>query len=272
MPIILGLLALLIFGGLGYLLWQSNRQQRDTEQRLADMQRQIQNATQAQVSPVGQPMVPEFTAAIPGGATTQNLGSIQKQRDTRAVIEEGWRLINERNPKSAPQAVAIFREGLDKVDARNAQFYNGLGRALLIAGQPRPAIAAWQQGLALDPKISDMRSGIGWAFWNLQDAFHAKEAWEKALAINPKSIDAWSAMVWIYLALGDTENSKAGFQVLYLSDRQNKTWILGLQMAQAKNTDPAQIAKFFPLPALAAFTTPPASAPAGAPATGRDGN
>ena len=74
-------------------------------------------------------------------------------------------------------------------------------------------------------------------------------------------------MVWIYLALGDTEKSKAGFQVLYMSDRQDKTWILGLQMAQAKNTDPAQIAKFFPLPALAAFNAPPATTLSSGPAT-----
>jgi len=79
--------------------------------------------------------------------------------------------------------------------------------------------------------------------------------------VNPKSPDAWTAMVWIYLALGDTEKSKTGFQVLYASDRQNKAWILGLQMAQAKNTDPAQIAKFFLLPPLTAFAAPPADTP-----------
>ena len=205
---------------------------------------------------------------MPSIATTaQGLSSIQKQRDMRTVIEEGWKLINERNPKAAVQAVAIFREGLEKVDPQNAQFYNGLGRALLIAGQPREAIAAWQQGVTLDPKISDMHGGIAWAYWALQDAYHAKQAWEDALAVNPKSLDAWTAMVWIYLALGDADKSKAGFQVLYISDRQNKTWILGLQMAQAKNTDPAQIAKFFPLPALATFTTPPATAPASGPSS-----
>ena len=158
--------------------------------------------------------------------------------------------------------MAIFREGIEKVDGQNAQFYNGLGRALLIAGQPREAIAAWQKGLALDPKISDMQSGIGWAYWNMQDAYHAKEAWERTLTINAKSLDAWTALVWVYLALGDADKSKEGFQILYQSDRQNKDWILGLQMAQAKNSDPAQIAKFFPLPALAAFSTPPATAPA----------
>jgi len=261
LPIVLGVLAIVIFGTLGFLLWQNNRDQRDTEQRLTDLQRQMEAATRGSGPAVGQPMVPVYpTVAV--GTGPQDLSVLDKQRNLRTVMEEGWKLINQRNPKAAAQAVAIFREGLEKVDGQNAQFYNGLGRALLIAGEPREAIAAWQKGLTLDPKISDMQSGIGWAYWNLHDFYHAKEAWERTLTINANSLDAWTAMVWIYLALGDADRSKEGFQILYQSDRQNKNWILGLQMAQAKNTDPAQIAKFFPLPALAAFNPRPATAPA----------
>jgi tetratricopeptide (TPR) repeat protein len=256
--IILGILAILVFGVLGFLLWRNSAQQHSTEQRLAELQRQINTAIHAGSQPAGLPAVPEIPTATTLTAS-QNLELLQTQRNVRTVIDEGWNLINQRNPKAAAQAVAIFREGLEKVDAKNAQFYNGLGRALLIASQPREAIAAWQQGLTLEPGISDMQSGIGWAYWNLHDPYHAREAWEQALALNPKSLDAWSAMVWIYLALGDADKSKAGFQVLYQSDHQNKDWILGLQMAQAKNSDPAQIAKFFPLPPLAAFSAPPAA-------------
>jgi tetratricopeptide (TPR) repeat protein len=262
---ILGALAILIFGTLGFLLWQANRDQHANQQRLAEMQRQMDAATRSDPPTGGQPVVPEYAVAAPGTAP-QNLGVLEKQRNMRTVMEEGWKLINERNPKAAAQAVAIFREGIDKVDGQYPQFYNGLGRALLIAGDPRQAIAAWQKGLALDPKISDMHSGIGWAYWNLHDPYHAKEAWERTLALNPKSLDAWTAMVWIYLALGDADKSKTGFQVLYQSDRQNKDWILGLQMAQAKNTDPAQIGRFFPLPPLAAFSSHPATATESAPA------
>jgi tetratricopeptide (TPR) repeat protein len=266
--IVLGVLAVVIFGALGFLLWQNNQRQQATERQLGELQRQVAAAARTAPQTGGQPVVP----ALPAPATltaSQDLALLQKQRNVRTVMEEGWNLINERSPKAAAQAVAIFREGLDKVDSKNAQFYNGLGRALLIAGEPREAIAAWQRGLELDAGISDMHSGIGWAYWNLHDFYHAKEAWERTLTTNPKSLDAWSAMVWIYLALGDADKSKEGFQVLYQTDRQNKEWILGLQMAQAKNTDPAQIAKFFPLPPLAAFSAPAATTPStgGAPST-----
>jgi tetratricopeptide (TPR) repeat protein len=248
-----GLLAVIGVGGLGVLLWQNHQQQRTTEHRLAELQRQVESATRSGIPVGGQPAVPVIGV---GTASTQDLTALQVQRDIRTVMDEGWRLINQRDPQAAAQAAAIFREGLEKVDPANAQFRNGLGRALLIAGRPREAIETWQQGLTKAPQISDMRSGIGWAYWNLGDYYHAQEAWEEALKVNSKSLDAWTAMAWIYLALGNADKSKEGFQVLYASDRQNKDWILGLQMAQAKNTDPAQISKFFPLPVLTAFTTP----------------
>jgi tetratricopeptide (TPR) repeat protein len=262
--LILGLLAAVVVVGAAVLIWQNRAQQQSMEKRLADLQQQVASATRSSLPVGGQPVVPQVGAIIPAGSATQDMTVLEKQRQIRAVMEEGWRLINERHPQAAAKAVAIFREGLEKIDPQNAQFFNGLGRALLIAGQPREAIDAWRQGLAKAPQISDMQSGIGWAYWNLQDYYHAREAWEEALKANAKSLDAWTAMAWIYLALGNTEKSKEGFQVLYQSDRQNKDWILGLQMAQAKNTDPAQIAKFFALPPVAAFTTPPTTATRGA--------
>jgi tetratricopeptide (TPR) repeat protein len=263
--LIIGLLAGVLAAGAVFLFWQNGARQRTMEKRLTELQQQVASATRSGSLVGGRPIVPEIIAPSSTAVAPRELTVLDQQRNMRTVMDEGWRLINQRDPKAAAQAAAIFREGLEKVDAKNAQFYNGLGRALLIAGEPRDAISAWENGLKLDAGISDMRSGIGWAYWNLHDPYHAKEAWEQALAADPKSLDAWSAMVWIYLALGDTEKSKTGFQVLYQTDRQNKDWILGLQMAQARNTDPTQIARFFPLPPLAAFAAPVTAASATAP-------
>jgi tetratricopeptide (TPR) repeat protein len=181
-------------------------------------------------------------------------------------MEEGWKLLASRNPQQARQAVAVFQEGLDKIDPREPLFYNGLGRACLVAGQPRDAIAAWRKGLALtpaaDPHSADMHSGIGWAYWHLQDPYHAKLAWEQALQINPKSPDAWTALAWIYLALGDKDRARDGFQILYETDHKNLAWINGVSMAKAGNSDPAQISLYFKLPPLDSFKTPPATDPA----------
>jgi tetratricopeptide (TPR) repeat protein len=261
--IIAGIVAATLIGGGIFLFWQNHAQQNAMEQRLADLQRQVTNASRSGLALGGQPVAPEIGGQASVTTVSQDLTVLEKQRNIRIVMDEGWRLINQREPHAAAQAAEIFREGLEKVDPKNGQFFNGLGRALLIAGRPRDAIEAWRQGLAVAPQISDMQSGIGWAHWNLQEYDRAREAWEAALNINPRSLDAWSAMAWVYLALGQTEKSKEGFQVLYLSDRQNKDWILGLQMAQAKNTDPAQISKFFHLPDLAALKGPAslASAP-----------
>jgi tetratricopeptide (TPR) repeat protein len=258
---IIGLWAAVVAGA-AVLFWQYRAQQRAMEQRLSDLQQQVASTTRSSWLAGGQPLVPEVGTEMPVRSTTPDMTLLEKERQIRAVMDEGWRLINERDPQAAAKAAAIFQEGLEKVDPQNPQFFNGLGRALLIAGRPREAIDAWEQGLAKSPQISDMQSGIGWAYWNLRDYYHAREAWVRALEANPKSLDAWTAMAWIYLALGDTEKSKQGFQVLYSTDRQNKNWILGLQMAQARNTDPTQIARFFPLPTLTALTSPADSATA----------
>jgi hypothetical protein len=204
------------------------------------------------------------TVPAQGPATTRSvLETLKHQNDIDLVMTRGWALVNKHDPKSAELAAEIFREALRDVDPGNAQFYNGLGRASLIAAKPADALEAFQKGLALDPTIADIQSGIGWAYWQLHQPYNAKQAWEAALKIDPKSPDSWSALSWIYLALGDNAKAKDGFAILIARNNKDSAAIMGLSMSRsAVQVDVKEIEKYFPLPELQYLTTPPATAPA----------
>jgi tetratricopeptide (TPR) repeat protein len=229
------------------LLIQSYRHQRETDQRLAEIQKEVQNAPTTPKEKVD-PIV------LDGGSVASE--ALRKQHNLEEILDAGWKLIDRRSPDRAAKAVLIFDEGIANVDSNSAELYNGLGRALLVAGKPREAIAAWRKGLSLSPHFSDMQSGIGWAYWALNDPSRAEDSWRRALAMNPHSIDAWSAMAWIELALGKDTEAKNGFRELVKFDSSRKSWVMGLSMAQGGNTNMREISQLFPLPALALFERP----------------
>jgi tetratricopeptide (TPR) repeat protein len=225
-------------------LVQNYRRQRETDQRLTEMQKMVQASVNH--SP---------TARSDVTANTHERGSVSDAggiRDPEEVLNRGWKLVNQRSPEQARRAVRLFNDGIAE-NPNNADLFNGLGRALLIAGRPREAVDAWRKGLRFAPNLSDMQSGIGWAYWWLNDPYRAKEAWERALLVNPRSVDAWSAMAWIDLALGKHAEAKRGFEELVQFDSGRKSWIMGLSMAQGHNSNVSQVTQFFPLPALDAF-------------------
>jgi len=229
------------------LLVQNYRHQRDTDQRLAEMQRMVQVAVNGPA-----------TAGSDATANTHERGSVDAaggRRDLEEILTRGWKLVDQRSPEQARKAIRLFSDGIEENPA-DAELYNGLGRALLIAGRPREAIAAWRKGLTFAPHLSDMQSGIGWAYWWLNDPYRAKDAWERALVMNPRSVDAWSAMAWIDLALGKHAEAKRGFEELVKFDSGRKSWVMGLSMAQGHNTNFSQVTQFFSLPAVATFARP----------------
>jgi Flp pilus assembly protein TadD len=245
------------------LLAQNLRQQWATERQLADLQKQIaRNASQPAAAPATPtPVAPVGPIAFVAPAVTPGT-YVEKQDNILKIMKVGWALIDRRSPEPARQAAAVFQEGLDKVDATSPDLYNGLGRALLIAGQPREAIAAWRKGLTYAPRFADLQSGIGWAYWHLGDPYDAKRAWEAAVALDPKCVDAWSALVWIDMATGNKPRAVEGFQALIAFDGTHAPWVTGLSMARAGNRSLPEIAHFFPLPALDAFDHAPTADPA----------
>jgi len=228
--------------------------QTSTEKRLQEMERRIsQNqsstapASAGSHAPATAPSVPETTIIL-DQKENYLTDFVKKKQDTEKVMQAGWNLINERRPELAARAAEQFQLALERIDDQSPDLYNGLGRALLVAGKPKEAIEAWQKGLSIEPRIVDMQSGIGWAYWNLKDYYHAREAWLKATSVNPKSIDAWSGLAWVELALKNYESSKAGFAMLVDTNPRHTPWIMGLSMARAHNYEPTEINKFFPLP------------------------
>jgi tetratricopeptide (TPR) repeat protein len=233
------------------LLIQSYRHQRETDQRLAEIQKEIQNASIALLENGRSPLRP---IVLDGGSAASE--TARNEHNLEEILNAGWKLVDERSPEEAAKAVRIFKDGIANVDPTSPKLFNGLGRALLIAGMPGEAISAWRKGLALAPDFSDMQSGIGWAYWQLNDPSRAEDSWRRALAMNPHSIDAWSAMAWIDLALGKDTEAKNGFRELVKFDSSRKSWVTGLSMAQGGNTNMREISQLFPLPALALFERP----------------
>jgi tetratricopeptide (TPR) repeat protein len=233
------------------MLVQNYRHQSETDRRVVELQRIISGTPATHPS-----SMPETTVSVVLDDGTSGSEFVRKQRNLDEILNVGWNLINERDPAQAAKAVEVFTEGIANLDSGSPELYNGLGRALLITGNPSGAIAAWRKGLELAPNFSDMESGIGWAYWSQNDPARAKDAWQKALRINPHSADAWSAMAWIDLALGNCAEAKSGFQELSKFDSKRQSWAIGLSMAQGNNADIREISAFFPLPPLKAFEQP----------------
>jgi len=229
-------------------LVQGYRHQRETDRQLAEMQKVIQ-ASAVPASGVRGDLAPDIRAS---SAVDGSSG----QHDLQEILGRGWKLVDQRSPDQARKAVRVFNDGIADIDPSSPELYNGLGRALLVAGRPREAVAAWRKGLKLAPNFSDMQSGIGWAYWWLNDPYRARDAWQRALVMNPHSLDAWSAMAWIDLALGKNAEAKSGFEELVKFDSGRKPWIMGLAMAQGHNADLRQISQLFPLPAPGMFERP----------------
>jgi tetratricopeptide (TPR) repeat protein len=245
---------------LAVILVQNHLAQRTTDARLNQLQRQIEEQA-ASRGPASGASSPGATGVTRGPLIVDAAASLpteraEKQHEVEQVMAAGWKLIDQRDPAAATEAAELFQAGITKIDGSSADLYNGLGRALLIAGKPREAIAAWRKGLAIQPKLADMQSGIGWAYWRLNDPYRAKQAWEQAVALDPRSPDAWSALAWIDLALGDKTGAVRGFKTLVDRNPQNQSWVIGLAMARAGNTDVAQIRLYFGMPELAAFEGP----------------
>jgi predicted Zn-dependent protease len=217
--------------------------------------------------------VPSASIASSAASTRSVLETIKHQNDIDLVMTRGWGLIDQRNPKSADLAAEIFREALRDIDPANAQFYNGLGRASLLAGRPADALASFRNGISIDPTIVDMYSGMGWAYWQLHQPYNAKQEWEAALKLDPKSVDSWSAMAWIYLALGENAKAKQGFAILVARNTKDANAVMGLSMSRsAVQVDVNSVRKYFPLPDLRYLTTPPDTIPSSGPSPSNGGN
>jgi tetratricopeptide (TPR) repeat protein len=238
-------------------------EQSNNRKELDDIKKQMADATQ-HVAPAGTQTATTVPVFVPR-ATGPDGPALAHDKIVKEYLDEGFRLLNLRDPQSAAQAAKIFREGIDKVDRTNVFFYNGLGRSLMITGKNADALQAFLDGQREDPKRAELVSGAGWAYWNLKQYYMARESWEKALKLDPKSQDAWMALAWIYMAMGKSELSAKGFVILLELQPDSKEWTTGLNMARSGNTNLDQIrAQFNGLPDPVVFITPPitSSAPA----------
>lgn len=93
------------------LLVQSYRHQRETDRRLAEMQKELRASSgmtksEAQSSP--------RITIVEGGSVGSE--AAQKQHNLDQILTIGWQLVNSRKPDEAAKAVTIFNEGISNVD------------------------------------------------------------------------------------------------------------------------------------------------------------
>lgn len=253
LAIVLGFCGALLVGVLLFFVIHTLNSQNATQQQLDDLRRQMAQGpaapASAPASAVGFAPLPSVPASSPGESPT-----LAKVRATQEYLDQGYRLLNTRDPAKAAQAATLFREAIANVDSKNVYFHNGLGRALLLSRDYPAALDAFRAGLQALPDRPELLSGEGWAFWNLKRYSDARHAWEHALQLDENSQDAWMAMAWIYLAIGDDARSRQGFAALVAIDPSRPEWNLGLTMARSSNHDLGQIRAHFPMPDPATFS------------------
>jgi hypothetical protein len=111
------------------LLVQSYRHQRETDQRLAMIQKELQDPSNTR------PLNAQNSAGpivLDGGPVASEV--VRKQHNLQEILDAGWKLVDLRSPEQAAKAVLVFNEGIANVDSSSPELYNGLGRALLVAG------------------------------------------------------------------------------------------------------------------------------------------
>ncbi len=251
---------LLVGGGILYTYTQhraqdqADRRQRETDQKIADLQQQL-NARAL-------PPLTDFVEPAASQPATDAPSFLRIQRLTSQVIQEGAQRLATRRPIDADVAVRIYQEGIDRVDPQNPTFYVGLGHANLVLGKYQPALDALKKAHDLAPTWAEPFASEGWAYWNLKQFPQAKQAWEQAVTLDPKSIEAWSGLSWVYLALRQRDEALKGFNLLIFSGIADNDWVMGRNLAAGSNFDLKQIRVNFPtMPDPAAFSPPAATAP-----------
>ncbi len=261
--IFLSIGAAAVAGVLIYLVIDTKNQQADTQAQLDAVKKQMATSTMPAAAGESHPAAAYAGPLLSAGMMPQDGSMMAKEKMTQDYLNEGFRLLNKRDPESAQKAAQVFQEGLEKADPKNVYFFNGLGRSLLIAGKPQEALEVFQRGRQADPKRAELASGMGWAYWNLKQYPEAKRAWEDAVELDPKSEDAWMVLSWVYMAVGNFEKSRTGFVTLLKIDPERKQWVMGLTMARASNRSIDQIrAQYKGMPDPEAFKAA-ASLPAG---------
>lgn len=107
---------------------------------------------------------------------------------------------NERND-ALTQAVRCFEDAMRQSGGRNILATMGKARALYLQRKYQPALQAYQQVLARQPRFQDPdpRVGIGACMWQLGFHDNAKVAWERALSLNQESSIALTLLGIYYL-------------------------------------------------------------------------
>src|SRR4051812_31281050 len=102
--LVVGLLAMW-----GYLRSQQKSQQQTADQ-LANLQQQVQSMAHNSSATTAPSADPTQRSVLP--TTAANGTELEKLRQSRAVMEEGWRLLSAHDPQQAKQAVVLFREAI----------------------------------------------------------------------------------------------------------------------------------------------------------------
>jgi tetratricopeptide (TPR) repeat protein len=159
--------------------------------------------------------------------------------------------------RHAEELLAAARRGGDRT--REAAAMTDLGIILLSEGDPRGAIAVFEQALALNQQLgdraweSDILGNLGLALLHIQQPLRARQHFEHELAYARSTGDRFAEKVALErlglaeASLGDPARALASFEhalamARELGDRQqeaNLLWLQGIQLAELNQREPA---------------------------------
>jgi len=158
--------------------------------------------------------------AISSYATASALApDYEPSRINRALLLLGLR--------RAPEAVVVLTAGAHRP---SCTWETLLGNAYLNTGQPKLALAAFDEAIRLDPKSGHPHDQRGFVLLSLGKLPDALLAWQRAASLDPGNIESRNAAAWTLVTAADTklrEPARAvalAREALAIDDKPSGTW------------------------------------------------
>jgi Flp pilus assembly protein TadD len=143
------------------------------------------------------------------------------------MTQEGWRLWQ---GGRLSEAAAKFERAV-KLDARNANAWNGLGWATFNSGKAQEAEKAFQKALELEPNHPAALNGLGQIYLSQKKYAEAETYLLKAA---PNAPAAWFGLARLYLLQGKFDEAQTWAQKIVDSGQGDEVAARMLQAAKEK--------------------------------------
>jgi len=243
-------LAVLLVSGLVFILWPTQKPDKETPEKTAQVDDSGTKKTDQVVASVTEETDQvvasgtektdqvvasgtEKTAQVDGSET----GSTKIAEEESGLIEETKRLQNEveRLLETDPQeAITLLIEWI-ALDPESALAYSQLGLVYVKLEDYPKAIEAYQKAVELDPESAPAFSQLGLIYVKLEDYHKALESYEAAAALDPQLPDTYFNLGFVYARTKDYARAEEMYgEAVELSPPYLDDALFNLAMVQKK--------------------------------------